>query len=54
MKKAPTEADAFSFKNVSYLTEAFSLLPADTFTVFEAAIWIVAPVCGLRPARAAR
>jgi hypothetical protein len=44
LKKAPTEADAFSFKNWIYLTEAFSLLPADTFTVFEAAIWMVAPV----------
>jgi len=33
---------------------AFSLLPAETFTPLLAAIWIVAPVAGLRPARAAR
>ena len=27
---------------------------AENFTPFDAAIWIVAPVCGLRPSRAAR
>ena len=32
-----------------YLTEAFSLLPAETLTLLDAAIWIVAPVWGLRP-----
>ena len=29
-------------------------LPALNAATFEAAIWIVAPVCGLRPVRAAR
>src|ERR1700712_67452 len=37
-----------------YLAAAFSLLPAETFTPLLAAIWMVAPVAGLRPARAAR
>jgi hypothetical protein len=52
-KKAPAEADAFS-RNWNYLTAAFSFEPAETFTVFDAGIWMVAPVCGLRPVRAAR
>ena len=33
----------------NYLTAAFSLLPAETLTLLDAAIWIVAPVWGLRP-----
>jgi hypothetical protein len=36
--------DAVSESNLNYLTAAFSLLPAETFTVFAAAIWMVAPV----------
>ena len=36
------------------LTAAFSLAPAANFAVFAAGILIAAPVCGLRPERAAR
>ena len=49
-EKAPTFVDAFpnSFTK-TYLTAAFSFEPAETLTVFEALIWMVSPVCGLRP-----
>src|SRR3954447_23951688 len=35
-------------------TAAFSLEPAVSLTLWPAAIWMVSPVCGLRPVRAAR
>jgi hypothetical protein len=36
------------------LTESLNALPAENFTVFEAAILSGSPVFGLRPIRAAR
>jgi hypothetical protein len=44
IEKGTDRSRCLSLQELDYLTEAFSLLPADTFTVFEAAIWMVAPV----------
>ena len=38
----------------SYFAAALSFEPAETLTEWPAGIWISAPVCGLRPVRAAR
>ena len=49
MQKGADRSRRLFNKTVDYLTAAFSFEPAETFTVLAAAIWIVAPVCGLRP-----
>lgn len=43
-----------SISTLDYLTASFKALPALNAGTVVAAIWIAAPVCGLRPSRAAR
>src|SRR3954447_11515806 len=52
-EKGRPRRDGLSALQTSYLTAAFSLEPAVTLTRLPAGILISAPVCGLRPVRAA-
>lgn len=53
-RKAPQSLTGLDFMNINYLTASFKALPALNAGTVVAAILIAAPVCGLRPSRAAR
>lgn len=53
--KNPAQSTGLHFIDViNYLIASFNALPDTNAGTLDAAIWISAPVCGLRPVRAAR